>query len=300
VAELYAECSPEEAPPTAQGFRHWVESEPERARFGLWVAEDGGRLMGFAMAAFHWSMSTRDVGWIWAGVREGERRRGLGSALFARGEEHLRAHAARKLESFTLEGGAGDTFLQGRGYRRTRVELKQVLDLSRVEPGDAARYVERKAREGFTLVPLEDLRDRPRDVHAVYAAATADIPADDPEDDVPFEDWEAQDLRDPELSSEGSFVVLHERRPVALAFLLVNAEARVAANEMTGTLPEYRGRGLARLAKLATIRWAAERGLGAVYTGNDSENAPMLALNRSLGYQVRWRRLFFAQERGVA
>jgi RimJ/RimL family protein N-acetyltransferase len=85
-------------------------------------------------------------------------------------------------------------------------------------------------------------------------------------------------------------------RPVALAFLLVNPEAGVAVNEMTGTLKEYRGRGLARLAKLAAIRWAAEEGFHEIGTGNDSENAPMLALNQSLGYEVKWRRAFFAKE----
>ena len=157
-------------------------------------------------------------------------------------------------------------------------------------------HIARKAAEGFTLAPLAELRDRPHDVHAVYAAATADIPADDPEDDVPFEDWEKQDLDDPELAWDGSFVVLHEGQPVALAFLLVNPDAKTGSNEMTGTLPAFRGRGLARLAKLASIRWAAEQGYRTIYTGNDAENAPMLSLNRSLGYEVHWKRLFYAKD----
>lgn len=273
-----------------------MQSEPERARFRLWVAEEDGVLVGFSMAAFHWSMSTPGVAWVWAGVREEHRGRGIGTGLFARGEEHLRAHDVRKLESFAVEGSGGDAFVERRGYRRTRTERKQTLDLAGVDPGDVDTYIATKAAEGFTLAPLADLRDRPRDIHAVYAAATADIPADDPEDDVPFEDWEAQDLHDPELSWDGSFIVLHDGQPVALAFLLVNPEAKVGANEMTGTLADFRGRGLARLAKLASIRWARENGLRTLYTGNDSENAPMLALNRSLGYEVHWNRLFFAKE----
>ncbi|HYY75913.1 MAG TPA: GNAT family N-acetyltransferase, partial [Gaiellaceae bacterium] len=58
-----------------------------------------------------------------------------------------------------------------------------------------------------------------------------------------------------------------------------------AAVEMTGTLREFRRRGLARLAKLATIRWAGENGITAIYTGNDTQNQPMLALNDDLGFE---------------
>jgi RimJ/RimL family protein N-acetyltransferase len=54
---------------------------------------------------------------------------------------------------------------------------------------------------------------------------------------------------------------------------------------MTGTRADLRRRGLARLAKLATIAWAREHGFAAIQTSTDGENAPMLALNESLGYR---------------
>lgn len=285
----------EDEPPTAAGLRHWVESQPERARFRVWVAEDGGDVVGVAMASFHWSMSTPGVAWSWAGVHPDRRGRGLGSELFGRGETHLRGHDVRKLESFSAEP-SGQRFLEKRGYRRMRTELNQRLDLARVDLEDVDALIRRKAEEGFRLVPLGQLEHRLPDVHAVYAAASADIPADDPEDDVPFEDWRRQDMSNPDLSRDGSFVVCEGDRPVSLSFLLVNHDAGIAANEMTGTLPEYRGRGLARLAKLAAIRWAAEDGFREIATGNDSENAAMLALNRSLGYEVKHRRVFFAKD----
>lgn len=54
---------------------------------------------------------------------------------------------------------------------------------------------------------------------------------------------------------------------------------------MTGTAPAFRRRGLARLAKEATIRWAAETGIQTILTSNDTTNADMLSLNEHLGYQ---------------
>jgi GNAT superfamily N-acetyltransferase len=50
-------------------------------------------------------------------------------------------------------------------------------------------------------------------------------------------------------------------------------------------LPEVRRRGLARLAKLATIRWAAEAGISSILTANEERNTGIVALNESLGYE---------------
>jgi len=51
-------------------------------------------------------------------------------------------------------------------------------------------------------------------------------------------------------------------------------------------LPEHRGRGLARWMKAASIRRARERhpDLAGLLTDTADSNAPMLAVNASLGY----------------
>jgi GNAT superfamily N-acetyltransferase len=60
---------------------------------------------------------------------------------------------------------------------------------------------------------------------------------------------------------------------------------RPAYNAFTGVLREYRGRGLAQALKLQTILLAKEEGMRYVRTHNDSNNTPMLAVNRKLGYK---------------
>jgi hypothetical protein len=42
---------------------------------------------------------------------------------------------------------------------------------------------------------------------------------------------------------------------------------------------------LALAVKLASIEWAARNGIVQLATRNDEENAPMLAINRKLGYR---------------
>ena len=64
---------------------------------------------------------------------------------------------------------------------------------------------------------------------------------------------------------------------------------------MTGTAPEFRHRGLARLAKEATIGWAAEADR-TIVTSNDTTNADMLALNEHLGYRPSVLRISVAKD----
>ena len=56
-------------------------------------------------------------------------------------------------------------------------------------------------------------------------------------------------------------------------------------NMFTGVQRAYRGRGIALALKLLTIRCARSFSARYVRTHNDSENGPMLAINRKLGYQ---------------
>ena len=54
---------------------------------------------------------------------------------------------------------------------------------------------------------------------------------------------------------------------------------------MTAVAPAHRGRGIATALKRATIVWAIEAGMRVLETGNDVENAPMRAVNATLGYR---------------
>ena len=277
----------EESPPhpvTPAGVLHWRDAQPERARARLWVAEEDGRIVGWAETRIRWTTSVTDVGDLWAYVVPSHRGRGIGAALYAEAERYLLGLGARILESWTYND-PGVHLLERRGFRATGTEQVSILTPAEADyAGLDALEVEKRA-EGFRLVPLGEVRGRVEALHRVYAAASADVPEYFREDDIRLDEWRRETLDHPQLSDEGSFVVVTGEQPVALAFLEVDEPARVAANEMTGTLPEFRRRGLARLVKLATIRWAAEHGIEAVQTGNSHENPGILALNIDLGYR---------------
>jgi hypothetical protein len=70
---------------------------------------------------------------------------------------------------------------------------------------------------------------------------------------VTREEWRRFILGNPLLDQQASVVVVDiDQRIVSLAWLLIDHDRRRAENEWTAALPELRGLGLARLAKLAT------------------------------------------------
>lgn len=72
---------------------------------------------------------------------------------------------------------------------------------------------------------------------------------------------------------------------------------KTAHNKFTAVLPQARGRGLTLPLKLEAVRRAQSAGLKVMRTNNHSENVPMLAVNRRLGFvpqvgkwEMRWER----------
>jgi GNAT superfamily N-acetyltransferase len=69
-----------------------------------------------------------------------------------------------------------------------------------------------------------------------------------------------------------------------------------AENDFTGVAPDYRGRGIATALKRQAIAWAQGNGVRWFYTSSEVGNAPMIAINRRLGYQPGVRRRQITRE----
>ena len=265
-------------------MRHWFASQPDRAHVAGWVAEADGKPAGWVRARLRWATSADGVGEIWAFVAPRARGHGLGAGLYDAAHAHLREVGVRVLGSWTT-GDPGGRFLAARGFAPSRTQEILRLDVASADLTGLDGLRATLASQDYELVPLSAVADRVQQLYALDAGATADVPGTFAEDDVRLEDWRVEALGHPQLSREGSAVVLHRGEPVAYAFLHVAPASRTAANEMTGTRPDHRRKGLARLAKLGTIAWARTHGYEAILTESDQDNAGMLGLNHSLGYR---------------
>jgi GNAT superfamily N-acetyltransferase len=259
----------------------------KREQLRTWVAELDGEVVAYARAGFEWSMPTPGKGRFWIGVAPRARQRGIGSALYDEALEHLRSHGAWRARTWVDADPAGTRFVERRGFEPFEDDRISALELA------GAELPEPSVPEGFRVVPLREARNREHDLYEICAAGELDMPGEEPETELSFEDWLQDDYGSPALSDEGSFVALAGERAVALAFLTVDPERRLAYNQMTATLPEFRRRGLALAVKLAAARWAAANGYERIVTENNADNEGMLAVNGRIGYrplydQVGW------------
>jgi RimJ/RimL family protein N-acetyltransferase len=183
-----------------------------------------------------------------------------------------------------VETQEGVEFARARGFAEARAETLACVDPVTVDASPASTR----------LVPLRDVP--PEEVFDVDLITTADVPLTDAVTDIRFEEWLDTIWRRPTMSLDGSYAAIEDGRVVCITMLAANIERRRAFNEYTGTLPAYRNRGLAEQVKRASLRWAADNGVKAVWTTNDETNAPMLAVNRRLGYAPRLRRVEYLRD----
>ena len=107
----------------------------------------------------------------------------------------------------------------------------------------------------------------PHDLHRIDEAATRDMPTSEPVQAIPYEEWLSSVWRHPFFTKEGSFGALVDGELALRRAASRRARLRSAMVMFTGTLREYRGRGLARAAKLASAHWAAANGITQIATG---------------------------------
>jgi GNAT superfamily N-acetyltransferase len=267
---------------TTESVLHRQRTMPPEARQRVWVAEADGRVVALGRALLEWETSHPGVGEFGISVAPDVRGRGIGGELYDRAVSHLREVGARTAGNWALPDGKA--FLERRGHERRRSSWQSALDLRDADLSELGALEERKAREGFRVLAVRDVLDRPRDLYELDAVTSLDEPSDFPIDTMDYDNWLRRTYLHPALRGEGSRVVVGGDRLVAWALIDTDGERR-AANEFTGTHPEFRGRGLARLVKLAVAAWARDDGVETLFTGNDAANAPMLAINERMGYR---------------
>jgi GNAT superfamily N-acetyltransferase len=251
---------------TPASFRALLEQPAPETTERL-VAEREGRLVAWAPSGIHGDGS----GWFWIGVEPSVRRRGVGAALYARIEQRLRGLGAPLLRT-EIDDEDGRRFLVRRGFARSNVRRLQALDLRAAALPDPPESVPFGAVEPWSLFEL-------------YRDAYGDIPSHTPRRPVNAEDYRRDVVESTTLDADVSCVIVEDDAPVAFTLVSSNREAARAATELTAVRADRRGRGLAFAVKVASLDRARAAGLRTILASNDLENAPMLAVNRKLGFE---------------
>lgn len=256
---------------TEAGSRHRLLGAPPEASQTWLTGWDGDTLVAWAAASVNYESSARS-GYVSIAVHPSYRRRGIGTTLLERALAHLEA-SPRILSSVDEDGRE---FAERHGFQETRTRRISAVDPSAVDTSELDT-------SGVEVVSLREIG--PEQTFVVDAESVLDEPGADPIDTVEYEQWVRDYWERPDFDFDVGRAAVVAGVAVAVAYVIVDHESHRALSAYAGTLRAYRGRGLARLAKLGVMRRLAELGVTLALTENDATNAPMLAINERLGYR---------------
>jgi GNAT superfamily N-acetyltransferase len=222
-------------------------------------------------------------------------RQGIGGMLYDRVVHEL-AKAGAKVASPSIPStsASGIEFVRKRGFVEKSRTVESRLDLGMFDPTSFAKVVERLEGEGITIADFSsELRDDPsagKKLKDVEDDGAVDVPHAVTDNLMDYHDYEIIILNSPIMIWEGSFVAKEGGVYVGSSSLFESGIEGVIDQGFTVVRRGYRGRGIAQAVKLRTALFAKKKGMRYIRTYNDSENAPMLAVNRKMGFakQAEW------------
>ena len=279
--------TPEE--PNSVENMHWSDATyPGTARF---LAELDSRPVGAASVGRIYVYPPEFDGfWATVEVVPEARHRGIGQLLFETISERALAAGKTALHMPVSEARPESVaFLTRRGFREYERSKIVRLELAGLAPPPV------ELPDGIALTTLAESPDLVHGVHAVAVEVFPDIPGGDvPTEAGDFAEFVARDVARPSIPPEAFFVAVEPAGGTVVGYaslLFLPGQTRAAWHDMTAVARAWRGRGLARALKHATIGWAIANGLEVLETGNDTDNLPMRAVNLRIGYKPAADRL---------
>ncbi|MGI5374284.1 N-acetyltransferase family protein [Streptomyces sp. CA-251387] len=277
---------------TSDSVRHTATHLHPDARYRPLIAEEDGEVIGTAQVHLVHDSPDAGQGCLNVYVRPDRTHRGAGRLLVKAGEEYLAAQGATKLLAWALDEPANRAFAERRGYTRGRSGHFLRLGLA-----NGALPPLPDVPPGVELRTAADFTDDPRPLFELDAETVLDEPSDVTTEFTDYEAWIEETWKHPLLNHELTTVAVVDGRPAAFTVAYTDGEGRYST-AMTGTARAHRGRGLAKLVKNDSLHRARATGCTEAFTGNDTGNGPMLAINKWLGYEICATEVRYVRELG--
>ncbi|CAL9648877.1 Mycothiol acetyltransferase [Streptomyces sp. enrichment culture] len=277
---------------TPESVVHTLTHAHPDAHFGQLVAEEDGEIIGTAQISVAHESPEPGQGSANIYVRPGHTGRGAGSLLLRTAEERLGRLGVTKLFTWVLDEPDNRAFAERHGFRASRSAWFLRLDLA---AGSLPPRQDPPA--GVELRTAADFADDPRPVFELDAEASSDEPSDIDVDLTDYEAWIEETWKQPLLNRDLTTIAVVDGRLAAFSAAYTDGGSRYAT-AMTGTARAFRGRGLAKLAKNDSLHRARAAGYTEAFTGNDTGNEPMIAINKWFGYETCAKEIRYVRELG--
>jgi mycothiol synthase len=276
--------------PTSVTEMRWSEQAyPGGRRFLAWL--DGEPVGSGSVGRMYIYPPEFEGLWGNAVVLPRYRRRGVGGAILATIAGATRAAGKTLLLGrVTADRLDAIDFLEHRGFAEYERMKAVRLELA----GRAAEPVDPPS--GVVISSLAEHPDLVEGVYRVAVEALPDIPGDGPTAPATLEEFRVLEVDRPSIPAGGFAIALDAATGTVIGYaslLVLEGNPTVAWHAMTAVGRGWRGRGVASALKRATVAWATANGLEALETANDTDNAPMRAVNLRLGYQPRPDEIYY-------
>jgi GNAT superfamily N-acetyltransferase len=286
-------------PITVELMQRWENDRPEGQIRQWHVAVDAeDRVVGGANILHDpWERPGRF--WLRLLVDPDHRNRGVGSLLWNDAFAWAQEHGLTQIKTGVRDDCATCLqFAEHRGFKVDRHIFDSKLDLRTFDESPWAGTIEAAEASGIRFISLDQVEiteEVQRKLYDLNCRSLSDVPGWD-NALAPFEQFQNWVFKAHWYRPDGQIIATDGDRWVGLASLGHYKETNSVVNQLTGVDREYRGRKLALALKLLGNRRAKEWGADYILTNNDSQNAPMLAINRKLGYKPEPGRYFIKWE----
>lgn len=286
MAELYSLYEPE--PVTVETLQEWLRhASPERIHHRFAAVDQQGWLIGFNNTGRDpWDTPGRF--WIEVVVDPAWSKQGIGSLLYTDALDFARSQGATILEAEVRDNLPESLrFCQQRGFRIDRHIFESTLALATFDESRFDGVIEQAEASGIRFASLADFNDSleaRRKLYEINRRYGFDIPGRQGTF-PPFEAFSQQVFEASWYRADAEIVAIDGETWVGLSAAGYFSDTNSMYNMITGVEPAYRNRRIALALKLLIIKRARVYGAAYLRTNNDSENTPMLAVNRKLGYQ---------------
>ena len=219
---------------------------------------------------------------------------GFGKAMYAHVLQAIEPFAPLSVRAFARENMPRPVrFLLDRGFREDMRYFESSLEVRAFDFAPFTGAEEKAAQNGIIVKTLAELMETDpnwkRKFYELTQAVKRDIPRPEPWTPTEFEVWEQQ-FENPDWLPDANFVALDGSKYVGISTIYKKQADFDLHTGITGTLSDYRRKGIALALKLQAVRYAKNAGTPAIRTGNETGNLAMLAINEAMGFvkQTAW------------
>jgi RimJ/RimL family protein N-acetyltransferase len=288
LAEMFT--AEQDEPTTEAGLRSDYEAHRERILRVMVAEDERGELLGF-----NWMTRSRTnpkEAYLYVIVKPEHRGQGIGGRLYTDLELVARSERLTQLEATVRDDCPKcRSFADRNGFIEQRHSIGMTLDLTRFDDRPYDEVISRLQAEGFQFTSMEALGNTEEAQHKLYALndmTSSETPGSEGVHSwQDFADFQKSVCQSDWYKPAGQMVVIDTSSGewVGMSAITRFEGADHANNLHTGVDKRYRGRKLAQAVKVLALRYAREvLKVDTVGTNHNSQNAPMIAIDRKCGY----------------